>query len=39
MRRANRATAMGFLTLYHYYRFLGMSRIDAAIHGYQLRAR
>jgi hypothetical protein len=30
---------MRFLTLYRYYRFIGMSVIDAARHAYHLRAR
>lgn len=30
---------MRFLTLYRYYRFLGMSMLDAARHAYQLRSR
>jgi hypothetical protein len=30
---------MSFLTLYNYYRFLGMSVFEAAYHAYKLRAR
>ena len=30
---------MPFLTLYRYYRFIGMSVADAAYYAYKLRAR
>ena len=30
---------MSFRTLYRYYRFIGMSRLDAARYAYQLRRR
>jgi len=30
---------MRFLALYRYYRFIGMSIIDAAFHAYKLRRR
>jgi hypothetical protein len=30
---------MPFLTLYRYYRFIGMTVLEAAYHAYKLRAR